>query len=163
VASILKQVFSNRNILAIGTSNMLYQVFNALWETWWSVYLVKVLDAPIMVIGLLATLQSTSQILFQLPGGIVADRIGRKKVIVFGTAVRTVAPAIMYLARSWQMVLPGMILTSVASLYGHAFNAIIAESLPEERRGAAFGAYRMLTSIPQIFMPVVSGYYFSVY
>ena len=64
MASILKQVFSNRNILAIGTSNMLYQVFNALWETWWSVYLVKVLDAPIMVIGLLATLQSTSQILF---------------------------------------------------------------------------------------------------
>jgi MFS family permease len=124
---------------------------------------VKALDTPIMVIGLLATIQSTSQILFQLPGGIVADRIGRKKVIVFGTAVRTLAPAIMYLARSWQMVLPGMILISMASLYGPAFNAIIAESLPEERRGTAFGAYRMLTGIPQIFMPMVSGYYFGIY
>ena len=162
MASILKEVFSNRNILAIGSTNMLFQVFNALWETWWSLYLLEVLNTPIEIVGLLATLQSTSQILFQLPGGIVADRIGRKKVIIVGTAIRTIAPAIMYLARSWQMVLPGMLLTSVASLYNPAFNAVIAESLPQERRGSAFGAYRMFTSIPQIFMPVVSGYYINI-
>ncbi len=96
MASILKEVFSNRNILAIGSTNMLFQVFNALWETWWSLYLLEVLNTPIEIVGLLATLQSTSQILFQLPGGIVADRIGRKKVIIVGTAIRTIAPAIMY-------------------------------------------------------------------
>ncbi len=39
---------------------------------------------------------------------------------------------------------------------------MIAESLPKERRGTAFGAYRMMTSIPGIFMPVVSGYYLEV-
>ena len=117
----------------------------------------------IEIVGILATIQSTSQILFQLPGGIIADRIGRKKVIVIGTGLRTVAPFILYLAKSWQMVIPGLILISVASLYGPAFNAIISESLPKERRGSAFGAYRMLTSIPQIFMPVVSGYYITVF
>jgi MFS family permease len=159
VASILKEVFSNRNILAIGSTNMLFQVFNALWETWWSLYLMQVLNTPVEIVGLLATLQSTSQILFQLPGGVIADKIGRKKVIIFGTAIRTIAPAIMYFANSWQMVLPGMILTSISSLYNPAFNAVIAESLPQERRGSAFGAYRMFTSIPQIFMPVISGYY----
>ncbi len=159
MASILKEVFSNRNILAIGSTNMLYQVFNALWETWWSLYLMQVLNTPVEIVGLLATIQSSSQILFQLPGGIIADRIGRKKVIIIGTAIRTVGPAIMYFANSWQMVLPGMVLIAVASLYNPAFNAVIAESLPKERRGSAFGAYRMFTSIPQIFMPVVSGYY----
>jgi MFS family permease len=55
-----------------------------------------------------------------------------------------------------------MVLNSFASLYFPAFNAIIAESLPKARRGAAFGAYRMLTSLPQVFMPVVSGYYLDV-
>jgi MFS family permease len=60
------------------------------------------------------------------------------------------------------MVIPGMILMSVASLYGPAFNAMISESIPKENRGAGFGAYRMLTSIPQIFMPVISGYYFDM-
>jgi len=165
VASTFRTVFSNKNILAIGTTNMLYQVFNGLWELWWSLYLLTPvaeggLGTPAIIVGMLATIQNTSQILFQLPGGLIADKIGRKKVIVFGSAIRTVAPFIMYFARSWQMVLPGIILMAVASLYGPAFNALISESIPKENRGAGFGAYRMFTSIPQIFMPVVSGYYF---
>ena len=163
MASILREVFSNRNILAIGSTNMLYQVFNGLWELWWSLYLLEELKTPVLIVGMLAAIQNTSQILFQLPGGIIADRIGRKKVIVFGTALRTIAPLLMFFAKSWQMVVPGLVLNSMSSLYGPAFNAIISESLPKERRGSAFGAYRMFTSVPQIFMPVVSGYYFDMF
>jgi MFS family permease len=138
---------------------MLYQVFNGLWELWWSLYLIEELNTPVTIVGLLATIQNTSRILFQLPGGVLADRIGRKKVIVYGTAMLVISPIFLIIAKSWVWVLPGMILKAVASLYMPAFNAIIAESLPKDRRGAAFGAYRMITSIPQIFMPVVSGYY----
>lgn len=162
MASILKQVFSNRNIITISTTNMLYTIFNGLWELWWSLYLIEVLNTPVVIVGLLATVQNTSRILFQLPGGILADRIGRKRVIVFGTSMRVIAPIIMFTAKSWPWVVPGMIINAIASLYSPAFNAIIAESLPEERRGATFGAYRMLTSTPRIFMPVVSGYYLDV-
>ena len=159
MASILKQVFSNRNVLAISSTNMLYHIFNSLWELWWTLYLIEELKTPITIVGLLATIQNTSRILFQLPGGIIADRIGRKKVIVFGTGMRIIAPLFLLTAKSWHWVVPGMVLNSLASLYVPAFNAIIAESLPKENRGAAFGAYRMMTSIPQVFMPVVSGYY----
>jgi MFS family permease len=162
VASILREVFSNRNVLAISSTNMLYHIFNGLWQLWWTLYLIEVLGTPITIVGLLATIQNTSRILFQLPGGIIADRIGRKRVIVFGTSLRVIAPIFLLFARSWYWVIPGMVLNSVASLYSPAFNAIIAESLPQERRGAAFGAYRMMTSIPQIFMPVVSGYYLDI-
>jgi len=162
VASILKQVFSNRNVVAISSTNMLYNVFNGLWNLWWTLYLTEVLNTPISIVGLLATIQSSSSILFQLPGGIIADRIGRKKVIVYGTCLRVIAPIFLFTARSWQWVIPGIVLNSMASLYNPAFNAIIAESLPKERRGTAFGAYRMMTSLPQIFMPVVSGYYLEI-
>ncbi len=138
---------------------MLYHIFNSLWELWWTLYLIEELRTPITIVGFLATIQNTSRILFQLPGGIIADRIGRKKVIVFGTGMRIIAPLFLLTAKSWHWVVPGMMLNSLASIYVPAFNAIIAESLPQENRGAAFGAYRMMTSIPQIFMPVVSGYY----
>ena len=141
---------------------MLYQVFNGLWELWWTLYLIQELSTPVTVIGLLATIQDTSRILFQLPGGILADRIGRKRVIIFGTTLRIVSPIILVTARSWHWVVPGMVINALASLYMPAFNALIAESLPTERRGAAFGAYRMLTSTPQIFMPVISGYYLDI-
>jgi len=162
VASILRQVFSNRNIIAISSTNMLYHIFNGLWELWWTLYLLEELNTPVTIIGLLAAVQSTSRILFQLPGGILADRIGRKRVIVFGTSMRVIAPIILLLAKTWPWVVPGIVINAVASLYSPAFNALVAESLPEQRRGAAFGAFRMLTSTPQIFMPLISGYYLDV-
>jgi MFS family permease len=141
---------------------MLYQIFNGLWQLWWTLYLIDELNTPIYIVGLLATIQSGSSILFQLPGGILADRIGRKKVIIFGTGLRVIAPIFLFTARSWQWVVPGVILNATTSIYMPAFSALIAESLPKERRGTAFGAYRMMTSIPGIFMPVVSGYYLEV-
>jgi len=143
----------------LSSTNMLYQIFEGLWELWWSLYLIEELNTPVIIVGMLATIQSTSSVLFQLPGGMLADRIGRKKVIVYGTALRVIAPLFMFTATSWHGVVPGIILYSVAGLYNPAFNAIIAESLPQGRRGTAFGAYRFITSIPAIFMPVVSGYY----
>lgn len=82
--------------------------------------------------------QSTSQLLFQLPEGIVADRIGRKNVIVFGTGLMVVVPVLLLMVRSWIWVIQGMAINAVASLYSPAFNTMIAESLPTERSGTAF-------------------------
>lgn len=138
---------------------MLYTIFNGFWELWWGLYLVEVLGVSAIIVGFLATIQNTSRILFQLPGGMLADRIGRKKVIVYGTALRVISPVFLYFANSWYWVVPGVIINACASIYMPAFNAIIAESLPKDKRGAGFGAYRFMTGIPGIFMPVVSGYY----
>lgn len=162
VTSSLKEVFSNRNIVAISSTNMLYTIFNGFWELWWVLYLTDILGVSPIIVGFLATIQNTSRILFQLPGGMLADRIGRKRVIVYGTALRVIAPVFLYFAKSWYWVVPGMIINACASIYMPAFNAIIAESLPQDKKGAGFGAYRFMTGIPSIFMPVLSGYYLDV-
>ncbi|MCK5671415.1 MFS transporter [Candidatus Bathyarchaeota archaeon] len=162
VTSSLKEVFSNRNIVAISSTNMLYTIFNGFWELWWVLYLTDILGVSPIIVGFLATIQNTSRILFQLPGGMLADRIGRKRVIVYGTALRVIAPVFLYFAKSWYWVVPGMIVNACASIYMPAFNAIIAESLPQDKKGAGFGAYRFMTGIPSIFMPVLSGYYLDV-
>ncbi len=145
--------------MAISSTNMLYTIFNGFWELWWGLYLLEVLNVSPIIIGFLATIQNTSRILFQLPGGMLADRIGRKRVIVYGTALRVISPIFLYFANSWYWVVPGIIINACASIYMPAFNAIIAESLPQDKKGAGFGAYRFMTGIPGIFMPVVSGYY----
>lgn len=61
-------------------------------------------------------------------------------------------------ATDWITVIPALLLNGVTSIYMPAFNAIIADSLPEDERGAGYGAYRMITSMPRIFSPVVGGY-----
>lgn len=148
--------------MVISSTNMLYTIFNGFWELWWVIYLSDVLGVSPIIVGFLATIQNTSRILFQLPGGMLADRIGRKRVIVYGTALRVIAPIFLYFAKSWYWVVPGMIINACASIYMPAFNAIIAESLPQDKKGAGFGAYRFMTGIPSIFMPVLSGYYLDV-
>lgn len=162
MAAALRDVFANRNVMAITASQMIYHVFNNLWNLWWSLYLVEVLDTPIVIVGLLSTIQMTGSILFELPGGVITDRYGRKKVIVYGTSLRVIAPIFLFTARTWHWVVPGILLNAAAGIYGPALRAIIADSMPREKRGVAFGTYRMMTSLPGIFMPVVSGYYLDV-
>ena len=102
-------------------------------------------------------IQSSERLLFQLPGGLLADRFGRRKIIVYGTALRILPPVIYLLATDWTHVVPGLLISGAASIYMPAFNAIIADSLPEVQRGAGFGAYRMITSIPMIVSPIIGG------
>jgi len=133
--------------MAISSTNMLYIVFNNLWNLWWTLYLVEVLETPITIVDLLSTIQTSGSFLFQLPGGIITDRYGRKKVIVYGTFLRVLAAVFLFSARSWQGVIPGVVLNAAAGIYIPAFNAITADSMPREKRGAAFGTYRMTTSL----------------
>lgn len=138
-----------------GTTSIWTFIFS-LYYTFWPLYLIE-LGATPANIGLIAMIQSTAQLLFQFPGGILADRIGRRKVIVYGSMFRLITPIIFLFATSWEMVLPGVIFQAVASIYMPAFNALIAESLPHEDRGAAFGAYRMITMLPLVVTGFLSG------
>jgi MFS family permease len=137
-----------------------FGVFNGLWRTWWSLYLLEELGASIQIVGILGMIQSSSSILFQLPGGILADRIGRRWIIALGTSLRIVAPISFLFASSWEWVIPGIMANAAAAVYMPGFTALIVESLPYEKRATGYGIYRMLTSIPSIFMPIVSGIYF---
>ncbi|MBN1683144.1 MFS transporter [Candidatus Bathyarchaeota archaeon] len=162
MASALRGVLSNRNVMTISLTNMLYNVFNNLWMLWWSLYLVEEMNTPVTVIGLLSMIQMTGSILFQLPGGMLADKYGRKKVIVYGTSLRVIGALLLYAAPTWEWIIPGLIINALTAVYNPAFSAIIADSMPRQSRGSAFGAYRMFTSLPGVFMPYVSGYYLEV-
>ena len=48
VTTSLKEVFSNRNIVAISSTNMFYTIFNGFWELWWGLYLIEVLGVSVM-------------------------------------------------------------------------------------------------------------------
>lgn len=87
----------------------------------------------------------------------MADRYGRRKIILLGTFIRTFSPILYFLAPSWEWAIPAAIVSGMTSLYMPAFNAIIADSLPSKRRGAGYGAYNTLTSIPQIISPFIGG------
>ena len=153
----IKEVFSNRNILGIAITTSLITLSDMGWRPFWSLYLTNELGATIGAVGFLAMIQSSERLLFQLPGGILADRWGRRKIIVYGTALRILTPILYLWATHWTHIFWALLINGATSIYMPAFNAIIADSLPETERGAGYGAYRMITSIPRIFSPIIGG------
>jgi len=154
---VFKNVISNRNIVTIAFTASLISLSSQAYRPYWSAYLKDVLLANTVVIGLLSSISSSENLLFQLPGGILADRYGRRKIIVYGTALRILPPIIYLLATHWTHIIPALLIAGTQSIYMPAFNAIIADSLPEDERGAGYGAYRMITSMPQFISPLMGG------
>lgn len=153
----IRDVFSNRNILAISLTTSLWSIVQQGWGPFWPKYMKDSLGASVTIIGLITAITTAERLLFQLPGGILADRYGRKKIIVYGTLIRTVSPLIYFFAPSWEWIIPAALVNGMASLYMPAFSAIIADSLPEKRRGAGYGAYNTITNLPMVFGPLMGG------
>ncbi|MCX6642974.1 MAG: MFS transporter [Candidatus Bathyarchaeota archaeon] len=153
----VKEVITNRNILGIALTTSMWSLVQMGWYPFWSAYMVDYLGASVAVLGIFSAISTSQNLLFQLPGGILADRYGRKKIIVAGTFLRVFSPIIYYFATTWQWVVVGAVIDGFASLYMPAFSAIIADSLPQKRRGAGYGAYNMITTLPSMFAPVIGG------
>jgi len=160
---VFKEVLSNRNVLTIALSTSLLTLTGMSYYPYWSLYLKHNLGADMIAIGLLSTISSSERLLFQLPGGILADRYGRRKIIVYGTALRIIPPIIYLFATHWTHTIPALLFSGAASIYMPAFNAIIAESLPSSMRGAGYGAYRTITSFPMVIAPIIGGVVMDTY
>jgi len=134
----------------------MWAISTTLWRPYWSLYALE-LGATKEVLSLLSMIQASSILLFQLPGGILADRFGRRRVIIWFSTFRVLTPILYFTANSWLTLIPGLISQALGSAYMPAYNAIMAESIPSERRGAGYGTYRMVTSIPRIFTTTLGG------
>jgi len=160
---VFRDVLSNKNILTIALTTSLISITDMSYRSYWGLYLKHNLGADMVAIGLLGSISSSERLLFQLPGGILADRYGRRKIIVYGTALRIIPPIIYLFATHWTHTIPALLFSGAASIYMPAFNAIIADSLPKSERGAGYGAYRTITSIPMMIAPVLGGFVMDAY
>jgi MFS family permease len=153
---ILKDIFSSRNILVITLTQSLFMLSATLWWPYWSRYIVE-LGATKYQLGIVYMLEQSTQLILQLPGGFLADKLGRKRVIVLSSIFRAISPLVYLAFNIWYMVIPGMVLTQISSMMMPAINAMIAESMPRENRAASYGVYRMMTWAPMMFTALIGG------
>jgi MFS family permease len=156
---VLKSVFEtfrNRNLMVITLTQSLFMFVASLWWPYWSLYIMELGASPTLL-GLIFMAEMTAQLIFQIPGGFLTDRFGRKKVIVIGSIFRALSPFIYVLTGSWQFVIVGMVITQASNMMIPAIDALIAESVSKENRGLGYGAFRMMTWLPQIFTAYLGG------
>ncbi len=138
----LKTVISNRNVMAVTVTRSIEMFAMFLWRPFWGLYILE-LGGTKGSIGLLTTIASLTTLLVQLPGGIISDRLGRKRVILIASVLGFLPPIIYRYSTHWTMLIPGAIAAALSTLALPALNALIADSLPKENRATGFGASTM--------------------
>lgn len=77
-------------------------------------YIGKLGADPKQIGGVLA-LAGLVTVMLYLPGGIISDRLDRKRTMVGGYAIGTLATLAMAMARHWHTLVPGLLLYAVSS------------------------------------------------
>ena len=148
---------SNRNVMAITLTQSLYMFAMFLWRPFWGLYILE-LGGTKSSIGLITTISSLTALLVQLPGGVISDRLGRKRVILLSSILGFLPPIIYRYSTHWTMLIPGAIATAFSNLGMPAINALIADSLPEENRATGFGAFSMAWYLAIVVSIPLGGY-----
>jgi MFS family permease len=114
--------------------------------------------ASLAVIGAMASSFLLSSFLFQYPTGWLADLWGRRRLMVIGLALQSIV-SLGYLVVSDPIVfvglrfLEGMVAASVIP----SARALVADVIPEERRGEAYGLFSAFLNAGFLLGPALGG------
>jgi len=152
----VREFLGNRNIVIVMITQTLSTFVAWLWWPYKSLFILE-LGATNETLGLLVMAETLGGMFLQIPGGVLADRYGRKRVIIAAAILGFGSPIIYLFAKEWIQLVPALLLASTSSLSRGAMNALIAESLPADRRGSGFAALSFVQKIPNVFTGIVGG------
>jgi len=107
-------------------------------------YLTERLDASVRLVGIVVAAFALVETIFKTAWGSVADKIGRRPLIIAGLALSGTAPLLMSVLRSPVLFVPLRLVDGAgSSALWPAASAILADTTPPDRRAEAMGALNM--------------------
>ena len=92
-------------------------------------------------------------------GGALTDKLGRRKLILFGLVFSAVSSVLLGITNSLTLMYPiSAMIGFIGSLAGPAHGAMIADILPEEQRSEGFGILRVVGNMTWIVGPTIAGF-----
>lgn len=146
-----------RNVTISSTAVLLLGFGEELWKKFLPKYL-EALGASTPLIGLFGTSQDFLDAAYQYPGGLIADRVGRRRAFLIFIALAAVGYLVFLLARSWPFVFIALAFAMAwQSMASPAIFAVIGDSLPRERRAMGFTLQSILKRVPIVIAPIIGG------
>jgi MFS family permease len=147
----------DRNTKVLAVSLFALAAGEELWQAYMPAYLTA-LGASGVVVGLFGSTKDLLDSLYQVPGGWLTDRRGRRFALMTFTAVAGIGYVIYAAAPSWPFVIAG--LTAVMAWKAGAFPttfALVGDAIPPGRRATAFAIQSVLVRVPRVVSAPIGG------
>jgi len=154
-----KRVFGfNRNVFFLGLVSFLTDVSSEMIFTLLPLFLMNVLGAAPVIIGVIEGIADSTASIFRIFSGWLSDKLGKRKFLaVLGYGLSTLAKPFLYIATTWGLVL-GM---RFADRLGKGVrtaprDALVADSVTVEERGRGFGLHRAMDTFGAAFGLIIA-------
>lgn len=146
----------NRNVLGMGLSSFLSDLGHEMATAFLPLFLASVGASP-AALGAIEGMADAVSSFVKLGAGWYTDRIGRRKPLVVLGYSLTASTALFALATAWPQVLLARALAWLGrGIRGPLRDAVLAESVPADARGRAFGFHRAGDTLGAIAGPLVA-------
>jgi len=147
-----------RIVVALGLASLLTDLSSEMIYPLLPVFLTTVLGAGAMTLGLVEGLAETVASLLKVVSGAWSDRTARRKPwVVLGYGVAGAARPLIGLAPSWGFVLAMRFTDRIGKgLRTSPRDALIANAVPANERGRAFGFQRSMDHLGAVLGPLVA-------
>ncbi len=152
-----------RNILVMLVAIVLLGLGEELWVSFVPKYL-EVLGAGVFVWAGYQTLKDVLDAVYQYPGGILTDRLGRRRALVLFNLLAIIGYLMYLFSRDWPLVLIGTLFVAAwSSMSLPATFAVIGDSLAKSRRAIGFSVQSIVKRLPIVVAPVLGGWLLQQY
>ncbi|HEO98416.1 MAG: MFS transporter [Campylobacterales bacterium] len=151
-----KQVFPLSSIVALRFFG-LFIVLPVL-----SIYALEMEGATAFLAGVVVGGYALTQALFQIPFGLMSDKLGRKKTLLFGLIIFIIGSVVCALSNDIYTLMLGRFLQGAGAI-GSVVSAMIADLVKEEQRAHAMaimgGTIALSFAAAMIIAPIVGGHW----
>jgi MFS family permease len=124
-----------------------------------ALYITERFEVGMTQAGLILGLFSIFGLIGGFVGGALTDRMGRKKLILFGLITSAITTLSLGLVNEFWLLIPiAAVIGIFADVAGPAHQAMIADILPEEQRQEGFGILRVVGNMTWIIGPTIGGF-----
>lgn len=149
---------SRRSVLALGWVSFLTDVSSDMIYPLLPAFLTKTLGAGPAAVGLIEGVAETTASLAKIGSGVWSDRVRRRKpLVVLGYAIAAVMRPLVAFARVWTQVLAIRFSDRVGKgIRTSPRDALLADIVPSDRRGRAFGLQRAMDNAGAFVGPLLA-------
>jgi MFS family permease len=136
---------------------------NTLLNPFFALYVTQKFHVGMTQAGILLAANSVAGIIGSTVGGAMADRYGRKWIILFGLVVSALSGLTLGFVNKFYLFYGVSVFVGLmGSVANPAHQAMVADLLPPEKRSEGFGILRVVANFAWIIGPTIGGFLASI-